>query len=63
VNVRIEWRRRQKSLLERATIEIQRVAHAGCHLRFGDVHRLIESDAGPCTYRLDSERNEIVEDD
>ena len=60
VNARIEWRRKQRALLANATIEIQKVAYGGCCLHFGHIQRVIESNEGPCTYRLDPERGEII---
>jgi len=60
LDMRLDWRRRQRALQRKAVIEIEKVAHAGCRLDFGGISRILKIDVRNKTYRLDPKSNEIV---
>ena len=60
LDMRLDWRRRQRALQRQASIIIEQIAHAGCRLDFGGVSRILTNDVRNKTYRLDPKSNQIV---
>lgn len=60
LDVRLDWRRRQRLLQQVARVEIQGTAHAGCRIDFGTKALVLETTATHQIYRLDLENDEIV---
>lgn len=61
LDMRLDWRRRQRALQQTAVIEIKGTGHAGCRLDFGTRPLVLTEDVKNRTYRLDPESGEIVE--